>query len=242
MKNTYGDKITAELYRVAWWDITAKDYVNCDVYAVDCGDSVVLIDSGRGGPSYPQIKENLVHWGLWDRVSICLLTHMHRDHAGAVMDLRSDGIKVWGGQGYIQYLKNEKASEYWNNDIPVIDDILNDGEKFKIGNVDFEVVFTPGHTSICTTYLASAPNKRYAFTGDLFMPNGTIGYSGSFDFNCDCLLSSLKHLLQYDFDAALTGHYLQASQPEGFWLENGKKHVRITYQSGLEGKWNIQKP
>jgi len=241
MKKKYGDRITPNIYRVAWWDITSLDYVNCDVYAIDCEETVILIDSGRGGPSYPQLKENLEYWGLWDRVSVCLLTHLHRDHAGAVMNLRSEGIKVWGGQGYNQYLKNVKANEYWNDNIPILDSILNDGDKFKFGNVDFEVVLTPGHTSTCTTYLASVCAKRYALTGDLFMPNGTIGYSGSFDFNYDCLLNSLNHLLQYDFDAALTGHFLQTSQPEGFFLDNGKSHILNTYQNGLEGKWNIQK-
>ena len=241
MEKRYGDRITPDLYRVAWWDITGKDNVNCDVFAIDCKDSVVLIDSGRGGPSYPQLKENLEYWGLWNRVSVCLLTHMHRDHAGAVMNLRSDGIKVWGGQGYAQYIKNDKASEYWNNDIPILDNILNDGDKFRIGNVDFEVILTPGHTSTCTTYIASVCEIKYAFAGDLFFPDGTIGYSGSFDLSYDRLLNSLNHLLQYDFDAALTGHYLHASQPEGFWLENGKSHVQKTYQNGLNGKWNTHK-
>jgi glyoxylase-like metal-dependent hydrolase (beta-lactamase superfamily II) len=196
MGQRYGDKITANIYRVAWWDITSTDYVNCDVYAIDCGDSVVLIDSGRGGQTYPQLKENLKYWGLWDRVSVCLLTHLHRDHAGAVMNLRSDGIKVWGGQG---------------------------------------------HTSTCTTYLASVCQKIYAFTGDLLMPNGTIGYSGSFDFNYDCLLDSLNRLLQHDFEAILTGHFSEKSQPEGFWIDNGKIYALNTYQNGLDGKWNIQK-
>lgn len=60
----YGDRILDHLYRVAWWDMAGESIVNADSYAIDCGETVILIDSGRGGPSYSILRENLKHWGL----------------------------------------------------------------------------------------------------------------------------------------------------------------------------------
>lgn len=242
MQTNNANRLTPNLYRVAWWDMTGADYVNCDVYAIDCGGPVVLVDSGRGGPSYAQLKANLQFWGLWDRVALSLLTHMHRDHAGGVLALRADGISIWGGDGHNAYSHNEQALAYWNGEIPPLDKVLSDGARFSLGNVDFQMIKTLGHTSTCVTYLATVDSMRCAFTGDLVMPRGTIGYSGSFDFSSDQLLASLNRLLQLDFDAVLTGHFMQSTQPEGFWLTNGKSHILHTYQNGLDGKWNIQKP
>jgi hypothetical protein len=32
----------------------------------------------------------------------------------------------------------------------------------------------------------------------------------------------------------------QSTQPEGFWLHDGRNHVLQTLQAGIEGKWVIQ--
>jgi hydroxyacylglutathione hydrolase len=237
----YGDQILDHLYRVAWWDMAGEGIVNAESYAIDCGETVILIDSGRGGASYAILKENLIHWGLWDRISVCLLTHLHQDHAGGVSQLRADGVKVWSGEGAAAYLQDERANHYFKGNVPCLDRILRDGEMFSFGNLSFKVLATPGHTSTCVTYLVKIDSSRCAFTGDLVMPNGTIGYSGNFDFDSDQLQCSLNNLLQHEFDAVLTGHMLRSTQPEGFWLRDGKKHVIDTFQAGISGNWVIQK-
>lgn len=237
MQTSHGDRITPHLYRVAWWDLAGQEAINCDAYALDCGSTVVLIDSGRGGPSYPLMKANLMHWGLWERLSVCLLTHMHRDHSGGVAKLQADGIPVWGSQGGSDYQTDERARTYFEENVPRLDRVWMDGEAFTLGQVPFEVIATPGHTGACAAIFATIDALRCAFTGDMVMPGGTIGYSGSFDFNAQQLRASLERLLRYDFDAVLTGHTLQATQPEGFWLKDGKSHVAQTLQAGLDGMW-----
>jgi glyoxylase-like metal-dependent hydrolase (beta-lactamase superfamily II) len=236
----YGDRILDHLYRVAWWDMAGEGIVNADSYAIDCGETVILIDSGRSGSSYSILKENLIYWGLWDRISVCLLTHLHRDHAGGVSQLQSDGVKVWGGEGAVAYCQDERVHTFFNGNVPCMDRVLQDGETFSFGTLSFKVLATPGHTSTCVTYLVTIDSVLCAFTGDLVMPNGTIWHSGGFDFNSDQLLDSLSYLLEHEFDAVLTGHMLQSTQPEGFWLSDGKKHVLDTFHAGKNGKWVIQ--
>lgn len=237
METSHGDRITPHLYRIAWWDVAGPGPVNGDVYAIDCGETVVLLDSGRGGPSYPFLKANLVYWGLWERVSVCLLTHLHKDHVGGASQLQAEGIQVWCGEGAAAYTNDENAWIYFDGNIPHPDRLLQDGEKFSFGNTSFEVLAVPGHTRACVSYFTTVDALRCAFTGDLVMPNGTIGYSGSFDFNADQLLFSLNRVLQHDFDAVLTGHTLKSTQPEGFWLRDGKNHIIQSLQAGIEGKW-----
>lgn len=239
MDTPHGTQILPHLYRVAWWDIAGKDVVNGDVFAVDCGESVALIDSGRGGASYPLLKANLVHWGLWDRVRLCLLTHLHWDHAGGVSELRADGVSILGGRGAAALGRHEKARAYFNGQVPTLDRVLADGERFTCGDVQFEILDTPGHTSTCVSYFATIDSVRCAFTGDLVMPKGAIGYSGSFDFDGERLLDSITRVSQREFDALLTGHMLRSTQPSGFWMQDGKSHVLKSLQTGLEGKWNI---
>ena len=230
MRDPHGMKILPHLYRVAWWDIAGEDAVNCNVFAVDCGESVVLIDAGRGGPSYPLMKANLVELGLWDRVKTSLLTHLHQDHIGGAAQLQGDGVRVWSGRG---------ASAHSGGDLLRLDRVLEDGERFAVGNVRFEMLDTPGHTRACVSYFATVDGVRCAFTGDLVMPNGAIGYSGSPDFDAAQLLASIRRVSQRDFDALLTGHMLRTSQPSGFWMKDGKRHVVETLQAGLDGKWGV---
>lgn len=220
--------------------MAGEGIINADCYAIDCGETVILIDAGRGGTSYPILKENLISLGLWNRISVCLLTHLHQDHAGGVQQFQADKVRVWGGEGAAVYSQDKRANTYFKGNVPCLDRVLHDGEIFSFGNVSFEVLATPGHTSTCVTYLITIDSVRCAFTGDLVMPNGTIGYSGSFDFDFDQLLHSLNRLLQREFDAVLTGHMLRRTQPEGFWLDDGKKHVLDTFQAGINGNWVIQ--
>ncbi|KPJ52097.1 MAG: hypothetical protein AMS16_06875 [Planctomycetes bacterium DG_58] len=120
---------------------------------------------------------------------------------------------------------------------PHPDRVLKDGESFDVGDVHFEALDTPGHTSTCMTYLTEIDSIRCAFTGDLVMPNGTTGYTGSFDFDAQDLINSLRRLAQREFDALLTGHMLRRTQPEGFWLRDGRSHVIETLNAGMEGRW-----
>lgn len=239
MDINHGERITPHLYRVAWWDIAQDHGVNCDTYAVDGGNSVVLIDSGRGGSSYTLLKENLIYWGLWDRLKVCMITHMHQDHAGGIKQLQSEGISVWGGRGAASFGEYNQAQEYYSGNVPEIDKELDDGETFVFDDINIQMLYTPGHSSTCVTYLTEIDSIKCAFAGDLVMPHGTIGYSGSFDFNKDQLLNSLSKLIECDFDALLTGHMLSSSQPEGFWMKDGRNHVLETLDAGLAGKWTL---
>jgi glyoxylase-like metal-dependent hydrolase (beta-lactamase superfamily II) len=148
-------------------------------------------------------------------------------------------VGIRGGRGAAAFGRHEQARAYFGGEVPTLDRVLKDAEAFDCGDVRFEMLDTPGHTSTCVCWFATIDSVRCAFAGDLVMPNGTIGYSGSFDFDAEQLLAGVRRVSEREFDALLTGHMLRSTQPSGFWMHDGRSHVLETLRTGLEKKWNI---
>ena len=86
-----------------------------------------------------------------------LLTHNHMDHLGALTELHSK-LKV---------PLAVHASDAGNLPSPP-EILLNDGDTISFGNLNFEVLHTPGHTpgSLCFR------SGRYLISGDTIFPGG----------------------------------------------------------------------
>ena len=233
-------KISEHLYLVSRKGPDGPDVAHCDVFAIDCGSEAVLIDAGPGDPFYEPMKSSLKALGLWDKLRTCLITHLHEDHAAGVHLLRKDGVRILAGTGAAKYSRNPALLKaHFRGEAPVIDEIVKDRSKLKIGDVTFQAVYTPGHTAGCVTWAADIDGLKCAFTGDLLFPGGTIGWAGSFDFDAAKLKASLKRLLAMDIDAVFTGHQWQPKGPGDFWLKDAKKHIAETLKAGEEGRWKL---
>jgi glyoxylase-like metal-dependent hydrolase (beta-lactamase superfamily II) len=101
-----------------------------------------------------------------------LETHVHADHlSGAPYIKLKTGAKVAIGE----HIKDvQKIFRPVFNALDVsgdgseFDHLFKDGERFKIGNLDGEVIYTPGHTPACVSYKIGDA----VFVGDtLFMPD-----------------------------------------------------------------------
>ncbi|CAG2205771.1 HAGH [Mytilus edulis] len=116
-----------------------------------------------------------------------LTTHHHWDHAGGnekLIDLtkkRGLNVKVFGGDDRIGALSNK----------------VKHGDKFKIGSLDIECLFTPCHTSghICYYVTSSKGDQPAVFTGDtLFMAGCGKFFEGSPDQMYKALVEILAKL------------------------------------------------
>ena len=102
-----------------------------------------------------------------------LETHAHADHLSAAVYIQKKlGGKIAIGdhirevQGVFGHVFNE--GEQFLRDGSQFDRLFTDGETFKIGELNVEVMYTPGHTPACVSYLAGDA----LFVGDtLFMPD-----------------------------------------------------------------------
>ena len=101
-----------------------------------------------------------------------LETHAHADHLSAAPYLKE---KLGGRIGIGSHIREVQAefkkifnASDMNTDGAEFDHLFEDGETFRIGELEVRVMHTPGHTPACLTYVI-ADN---AFVGDtLFMPD-----------------------------------------------------------------------
>ena len=106
-------------------------------------------------------------------VAWLLETHVHADHLSGASYLQQ---RIGGRIGIGEHVNDVQAafSRLFDVDAPfvaegrVFDHLFADGEPFQVGSLAGQVLYTPGHTPACVTYLIGDA----AFVGDtLFMPD-----------------------------------------------------------------------
>jgi glyoxylase-like metal-dependent hydrolase (beta-lactamase superfamily II) len=106
------------------------------------------------------------------KLSLVLETHAHADHlSGAPYIKLKTGAKVAIGE-HIKDVQRIFRPIFNATDVSgdgsEFDHLFKDGETFKIGNLDAEVIYTPGHTPACVSYKIGDT----VFVGDtMFMPD-----------------------------------------------------------------------
>jgi glyoxylase-like metal-dependent hydrolase (beta-lactamase superfamily II) len=145
------------------------------------------------------------------RIGHLWYTHAHFDHIGgaaAIADalnplplvaLHPDDHVLWraGGGGAFFGFQIDPGPE------PTID--FEHGMKLRLGSVDFEVRFTPGHTpGHCILYV---PSARTCFCGDLIF-SGSVGRTDLPGGDWDTLVKSIRdHIFTLPDDTRLlSGH------------------------------------
>ena len=106
------------------------------------------------------------------RIGQVLETHAHADHlSGAPYIKLKTGAKVAIGE-HIRDVQRIFRPVFNATDVSgdgsEFDHLFQDGERFKLGNLDGEVIYTPGHTPACVSYKIGDA----VFVGDtMFMPD-----------------------------------------------------------------------
>ena len=138
-------------------------------------DSVMDIDYAAGRITYDHadalIKE------VQDRgltLDWIIETHVHADHLSAAPYIQDKlggkigvGSKIMVVQDVFGKIFNEGTE--FQRDGSQFDKLFEDGDTYKIGNMDAFAMYTPGHTPACMVHVVGDA----AFVGDtLFMPDG----------------------------------------------------------------------
>jgi len=147
------------------WDSATKDGVVIDP---------VLNFDHRSGEATVESADAMLAEAkkLSIRIGTVLETHAHADHlSGAPYIKLKTGAKVAIGE---RIKDVQKIFRPIFNAIDVsgdgseFDHLFQDGERFKVGTIDGEVLYTPGHTPACVSYKIGDA----AFIGDtMFMPD-----------------------------------------------------------------------
>jgi len=151
-------------------------YVVKDPTSKSCAliDSVLDFDMASGSTGFTsadKLLEFVSKHGL--QVEWILETHVHADHLSAAPYLkRKTGAKIAIGSNIKEvqevFGKAFNAGTEFAMDGSQFDKLFTDGEKFTIGALEAEAIYTPGHTPACMTYIIGDAG----FVGDtLFMPD-----------------------------------------------------------------------
>ncbi len=162
---TLFDTFTNTLTHIVY-DEQSKDAVVIDpVLNYDPNASKITIDS------IEQVLQFLLDENL--KLHFILETHAHADHitGSAFIQDHNTLTKVGIGANITLVQKTFAALYNFQNtalDGSQFDVLLQDGQTYQAGTLNFKVLFTPGHTQACVSYLFADA----LFTGDaLFMPD-----------------------------------------------------------------------
>lgn len=150
------------------------------VVADSQGQSCCVIDSvldydGKSGRTSTHAVDEIIAYIREAKMSLnwILETHVHADHLSAAPYLQSElGGQVAIGSQVPQVQEVFKKVFNADNNMSVdgaqFDRLLADGEVVECGDINIEVLFSPGHTPACVSYIIGDS----VFVGDtLFMPD-----------------------------------------------------------------------
>jgi len=138
-------------------------------------DSVMDIDYAAGRITYDHADElirQIETQGL--KLEWIIETHVHADHLSAAPYIQQKlggkigvGSKIMVVQDTFGKMFNEGTE--FQRDGSQFDALFEDGDTYKIGNLEAFAIYTPGHTPACMVHVMGDA----AFVGDtLFMPDG----------------------------------------------------------------------
>ena len=138
-------------------------------------DSVMDIDYAAGRITYDHADALIAE--IQDRgltLEWIIETHVHADHLSAAPYIQNKlggkigvGSKILVVQDTFSKIFNEGTE--FQRDGSQFDKLFEDGDTYKIGNMDAFAIYTPGHTPACMVHVMG----NAAFVGDtLFMPDG----------------------------------------------------------------------
>ena len=219
-------------------------YVATDPSTKSCAliDSVLDFDYASGSTSTASADALIEHVrksGL--TVEWILETHVHADHLSAAPYLQERlGGKIGIGER-IKVVQDTFGKVFnegteFQRDGSQFDCLFSDGDSFKLGEINVDVMHTPGHTPACMTYVIGDA----AFVGDtMFMPD--FG-SARCDFpggSAEDLYNSIQRILSLpDQTRIFVGHDYKAPGREEFAWETtvGEQKAKNVHVGGGKAK------
>lgn len=177
--------------------------VNCYILASGENSSAIIIDPGE---DYAKIKQALSKHRL--KPAFIVNTHGHIDHIGC--DDKFD-VPVYIHQKDLSLLKDSSLnlSNLLTSPYSVKSEVrvVQDKENIELGQIELEVMHTPGHTPGGICLLMKRPTNKILFSGDTLFCQG-IGRTDFPGADEALLIKSIKEkLLKLDDDTTVyPGH------------------------------------
>ncbi|MFH0812680.1 MAG: MBL fold metallo-hydrolase [Pseudomonadota bacterium] len=180
------------------------------VFIIDCGEELVMVDSGAGNTSELLVK-NINDLGFDPRnISTLILTHCHIDHIGSAPyfkrhfncmlvahDLDADAIETGDPARTAAIMYGTEFPP-----TPVDKRLTGDHEILRCGNQEIHCLRTPGHTPGSISPYLDRGGKRILFGQDIHGP-----FSKSFGSDIGEWKNSMKKILALKADILCEWHF-----------------------------------
>ncbi len=162
----------------------------------------------------------------YKKLDFILNTHHHADHVGANLELKKKyGSKILG-------------SNSDKDRIPGIDIFLKENQKQKIGNLEFEVIFIPGHTKGHIAFFFR--KEKIAFTGDTLF---SLGCGRVFEGTHEEMFNSLNKIKNLPPDTKIYCGHEYTKSNLNFCLEYDSKNTFLKDKKiEIQKKLNSNQP
>lgn len=140
------------------------DPTNCYIIVDEETKETMIIDPASNSEEICEMLEI-----LQAKPKYIYLTHCHGDHTGAVVDLQNKyGAKVLIERTESENLRNPEVTLNYYIGIPDIkleeDSRIDDNDLIHLGELEFRVIHTPGHTNGSTSLYCG--KEKMLFSGD----------------------------------------------------------------------------
>ncbi|HEU6443399.1 MAG TPA: MBL fold metallo-hydrolase [Microvirga sp.] len=198
-------------------------YVVADPETKKCAviDPVLDFDSQSGATATSCADELLAHIEREGYTLDWILdTHPHADHFSAAGYLKDrTGAPTAIGEKVVEVQKLWRGIYNWPDTFPgdgsQWDRLFADGDRFKIGNLDGEVMFSPGHTLCSISYVVGDA----AFIHDtIFMPDSGTARTDFPGGSAKALWNSIQRIMALPDETRLfSGHDYRPGGREAKW-------------------------
>jgi len=207
--------------------------LDCHTYLIDGGSELALIDTGFATDATEIL--DLIRDDGFDPVNIStiVVTHYHADHVGGAAAMRqATGGKVWAGVEAAPYIRVADADQIglnWAKQFGFypadyewapceVDGEFEDGTRIPVGELELELVATPGHCMGHYSVRMVGRDRTYMFSSDCVFWGGAIILQNVKDANLQEYAASCNRLAELEWEALLPGHHVIS-------LRNGHRHA-----------------
>ena len=162
----------------------------------------------------------------YKKLDFILNTHHHADHIGANLELKR------------KYNSKILGFNLDKNRIPGIDILLKENQKHKIGNLEFKVIFVPGHTKGHIAFFFE--KEKIAFTGDTLF---SLGCGRVFEGTHEEMFNSLNKIKNHPPDTKVYCGHEYTKSNLNFCLEYDPNNTHLKDKKiDIDKKLSSNKP